>query len=77
MLPTSLNSNRKPQRWWAPHLLPACTLCAGLVLGALLSSGGGRSGHNSSLQWAGAAPKHRIVVFYHVYVANNWQARLC
>ena len=79
MLPNSSGSNRKQQRWWNPHLLPACTLCAGLLLGALLSSSGGRSGYSSTGQglWAGADPKHRIVVFYHVYVANNWQARLC
>ena len=49
------------------------------MLGAMLSSAGGWSGADGTgngLLRAGDASKHRIVVFYHVYVANNWQARL-
>ena len=77
MLPTT-GSDRKKQRWWSPHLLPACTLCAGFMLGALVSSSGGipgLGGTSSQLSWASTEPQRRIVVFYHVYVANNWQAR--
>ena len=76
MLPTIASGDRRKPRWWSPHLLPVSTLCAGILLGAFLaprSAWSGGSGDGGGLQSAGAAPKHRLVVFYHVYVANNWQ----
>ena len=79
MLLTIASGDRRKPRWWFPHLLPVSTLCAGILLGALLASGRywwAGSGGGVSSQWAGTAPQHRLVVFYHVYVANNWQV-LC
>ena len=84
MLSKLTSIDRKKLRWSSPHLLPASALCVGILLGALLAPGGtwrrlnrggsgGSSGSGGGLHWEGDLTKHRLVVFYHVYVANNWQ----